>query len=518
MVEFKESCIVTLLNYKLIFIIVYPLILIFIFFLNLFGSNSTGNSWVYISILMIGFWILEPLPVGVTSLIPLILFPLLGVLNTKKTCFNYFHDLNMTTIGALILGLAVEMSNLHSRVSLRIIKLVGFRYRLLSLVFTIATIAISMWFSNTTTTCFMMVIVKEVLHQMDEIGLAKMWFEDENQNPTRVTKCFFIGTAYAATIGGLGTLMGSGTNLAFVELVTINFGTWMGLNLLMVLGIMVPTWAVMQWWYLGWGRPMSLDASAITFTSEQIETASVNFEKKIQELGKWSIHEILVFVVVVVTVVLLFFRRVTFMDPWPTWITEAQVGDATTLTIFTVLLFVIPSVPEFWHIYDKDETKRPTKMSPGLITWKFANQRMHWSLIFIMGGAFALAGALDKNKYINYWDYEPLTYHKQILAVLASILVMTQIMTNADLVKIFVPLMTSIGKRFSDIPEMYYMLPVVWCCSFAFVLPVATPPNAIVAVMGNIKTIEFVKIGIVVLFVAIVIMCGISFLLVPKIW
>ncbi|EFA05252.2 protein I'm not dead yet [Tribolium castaneum] len=518
MATMRESLIIVLLNYKLIFLLVYPLLLIFLFSLDIFGAKSTGNAWLYITFLMIGFWILEPLPIGVTSLIPLVLFPLLAVLNTKKTCFNYFHDLNMTLIAALLLGLSAEMCNLHTRTSLRIIKLVGFRYHLLSLFFTILTIAISMFFSNTTTTCFMMVIVKEVLHQMDDMGLAKMWLDEDQQNPTHLTKGFYLGTAYMATIGGLGTLMGSGTNLAFHELVPTNFGVWFALNLLLIILTAVPTWAILQYWYLGWGRPSSRDSLAITFTTEEIEIANENLNKKLSQLEKWSHHEIFVLIIIIVSVVLLFLRRVTFMNPWPTWITETKVGDATTLTIFTVLLFVVPSRPEFWHIYDKDESKRPIKTSPGLITWKWANQRMHWSLIFVMGGAFALADALDRNGYIKFWDYDALSYDKQIVGVLVTVVVMTQFMANADLVKIFVPLMVSIGKRFSDVPQMYYMLPVVWCCSFAFVLPVGTPPNAIVGVMGNIKTVEFVKIGLVVLLVAIVMMCAIFFLLVHRIW
>lgn len=207
---------------------------------------------------------------------------------------------------------------------------IGFRYRFLNMFLTITVVVMSMWLSNTVTICLMLPIIKGVLQQLEECGLAKMWEQDESKPdiklPTRVTKCFYIGAAYTATIGGLGTLMGSGTNLAFHDLVYVGFGNWLALNFVPMLAILILTWGLFQWWYMGMLRPSSNDFWDITFTIEEMQEAERNLEEKLEENGKITYYEIIVSVLLGLAVVGLFFRRATFMDAWPSWITETIVS------------------------------------------------------------------------------------------------------------------------------------------------------------------------------------------------
>ncbi|RZC32483.1 I'm not dead yet-like, partial [Asbolus verrucosus] len=287
-----------------------------------------------------GYWVFEVLPYAVTALIPLVLFPLMGVLDTKVTSMQYMKDSNMMFIGGLIIALAVEYCNLHTRISLHAIKLIGCSYRRLNFGLVTLTMLISMWISNTAATAMMTPIIEAVLMQLEEQGMSKMFEESENpeaekedpslRKPTRATMCFYISTAYAATIGGLGCIVGSGTNLVFKGIYEthfkegegVDFNKWLGANIPLMLLIMYPSWIWIQIWYMGLCRPNSKDAKEINVGKEGEEITRKVLVGKLEEMGKCSTHEILVGIMFVIVVLLWFFRRPGFMPGWPKLITE----------------------------------------------------------------------------------------------------------------------------------------------------------------------------------------------------
>ena len=171
---------------------------------------------------MSGFWMLEVLPITVTAMFPLALFPLMGILNTADTTSCYINDTIMMFIGSLLISIAVEHCSLHNRVALWVIKKIGCSPRRILFGIIMVTAAISMWISNTAATSMMIPIVDAILTELEAQGISDMYIpsdnneaNDVNRRPSKMTTCYFICTAYAAGIGGFATLVGTGTNLVF---------------------------------------------------------------------------------------------------------------------------------------------------------------------------------------------------------------------------------------------------------------------------------------------------------------
>ncbi|CAH1382338.1 unnamed protein product [Tenebrio molitor] len=523
--------------WKTIFIIVYPLALLPIFLMN----NTPAMRCLYVVVLMAGFWVLEVLPLAVTAMIPLALFPTMGILDTKKTSMAYFKDSNMMFVGGLIIALAIEFCNLHTRISLHAIKLIGCSYRRLNFGLVTLTMLVSMWISNTAATAMMIPIIEAVLAELEGQGLGRVFEKEENedpeaeidpqmQRPTRVTMCFYIGTAYAASIGGLGCIVGSGTNLAlkgiyeteFKDSPGVDFNKWLAANVPLMVAIMYPTWVWMQFWFMGLGRPNSADAKAINVGKEGEEVTRRVLSDKLHEMGRLSNHEVMVGIMFVFAVMLWFLRRPGFMKGWPEYITDTTVGDACAAMIVVVLLFIFPARLDFLHVFDKDESKRPTAPSTGLITWRYIHQKMHWSLIFLMGGGFALADGI-KNSGMGELVADQLAaiagLPRLSVLVLSSLMAMvvTQFTSNAAVANILLPIVASVAKK-AEVHPMYLMMPVCLACSFAFCLPVSTPPNAIAAAPCNMRTFEMIKVASVIEVIAIVMLIAIFPFLGSLIW
>lgn len=216
--------------WRSLFIIIYPLVLLPVFILN----NTAETRCLYVVLLMAGFWVTECLPLPVTALIPMVLFPLMGILHTEETSLCYLKETNMMFIGGLIIAIAVEHCNLHRRVALAVILLVGCSPRRLNFGLVAVTMFVSMWISNTAAIAMMCPIMEATLKELEAQGIGNMYVnsrikeddqgetgetpptkEQDKLVPSKVTICYFLSAAYASTIGGLGTIVGSGTNLTF---------------------------------------------------------------------------------------------------------------------------------------------------------------------------------------------------------------------------------------------------------------------------------------------------------------
>jgi sodium-dependent dicarboxylate transporter 2/3/5 len=190
--------------------------------------------------------------------------------------------------------------------------------------------------------------------------------------------------------------------------------------------------------------------------------------------------------------------------------------------IVVVLLFIFPARLDFLHVFDKDESKRPTAPSTGLITWRYIHQKMHWSLIFLMGGGFALADGI-KNSGMGELVADQLAaiagLPRLSVLVLSSLMAMvvTQFTSNAAVANILLPIVASVAKK-AEVHPMYLMMPVCLACSFAFCLPVSTPPNAIAAAPCNMRTFEMIKVASVIEVIAMVMLIAIFPFLGSLIW
>lgn len=219
--------------WRSIFIVIFPLILLPVFILN----NTAANRCLYVVLIMAAFWVTECLPLPVTALIPMVLFPLMGILPSEETSLCYLKETNMMFIGGLIIAIAVEHCNLHRRVALATILLVGCSPRKLNFGLVVVTMFVSMWISNTAAIAMMCPIMEATLKELEAQGIGNMYINSRSKEdeavetgetpplkdpkdqeklvPSKITICYFLGAAYASTIGGLGTIVGSGTNLTF---------------------------------------------------------------------------------------------------------------------------------------------------------------------------------------------------------------------------------------------------------------------------------------------------------------
>lgn len=203
-----------------LFVTIYPFILLPIFLLN----NIPSMRCLYVVLLMAGYWVTEALPLPVTALIPMVLFPLMGILDSDKVSLCYLKETNMMFVGGLVIAIAVEHCNLHRRVALWTMMLVGCSPRRLNFGLVAVTTFVSMWISNTAAAAMMCPIVEATLVELETQGIMEVYEKSEDAEsgeseeqkvPTKSTVCNFISVAYAASIGGMGCIIGSGTNLTF---------------------------------------------------------------------------------------------------------------------------------------------------------------------------------------------------------------------------------------------------------------------------------------------------------------
>ncbi|XP_070983234.1 Na(+)/citrate cotransporter-like isoform X2 [Oncorhynchus clarkii lewisi] len=468
----------------------------------------------YVIILMAVYWCTEALPLAVTALLPAVLFPMFGIMQSKDVCMQYLKDTNMLFVGGLMVAVAVEHWNLHKRIALRVLLFVGVRPALLMLGFMGVTAFLSMWISNTATTAMMVPIVQAVLEQLNnytetEMPVILSTEEDtQPQEPTdskqtekqaeghvvvtcldpfveairrkeaadkkKMCKGMTLCVCYAASIGGTATLTGTGPNLVLKGQMNHFKKTW------------------------GCGAVK---------TEKEIAVYNVIKEQH-RQLGSMSFGELSVLGLFSCLVVLWFTRDPGFVAGWATYIFNADaeyVTDATVAVFIAVLLFVLPSKPPRFccrrsQSFDT-EHQHPADPTPALLTWKVAQKKLPWSIVLLLGGGFALAKGSEESG-LSMWMGDQMTPLHTIppwaIAVILCLLIaiFTECTSNVATATLFLPVLASMSQSIGMNP-LYVMVPCTLSASFAFMLPVATPPNAIVFSYGYLKVSDMARTGIV---------------------
>ncbi|KAJ3618286.1 hypothetical protein MTP99_006300 [Tenebrio molitor] len=432
-------------------------------------------------------------------LIPMVLFPLMDA-GLGQNVALLSQETNMMFVGGLVIARAWSvLQPAHEG---------GMQPRKLNFGLITVTMFVSMWISNTAATAMMIPIIRS---HPERAGDAGDW---RDKRPTKTTMCYFISTAYAASIGGMGCIVGSGTSLTFKGIYEtrfpdspgIEFAKWMMLN--------VPMMVLMM--------PNSQDAKRIRVGTQGEAAARKLIRQKIDEMGPMSFHEGAVAALFVLSVLLWFFRKPQFIVGWAELITEHKVKDATAALIVVLLLFMIPARPDFLYILSKDETKRPKTPSPALITWKVIQHKLPWGLIFLLGGGFALAEASKESKMselIADHLHGMATLPKFAVMVISCVFatVLTQFSSNVAVANVLLPVLAEMSKV-AKLHPLYLMLPTSLCCSFAYCLPVSTPPNAIAAAPCNMASTDMVKAGLGVAVISLLVLFAVFPFLAGAIW
>jgi len=475
---------------RVVAVVLVPLLLLPLpIVLNSTEDGRTGQEWsaAYVVLLMGVFWVFELLPLAVTSLIPVVLLPMMGIVSTEEISHYYMKGTGMLFVSGLMVAIAVEHSNLHRRIALSVLSLFGTSPRMLMLGFMLPTMFLSMWISNTATSVLMIPILEAVL---SEIGA------DEN-----VTKMMFLAICYSANVGGTGTLIGTPPNLIMYDFLEdfadqpVNFLSWMGYSVAQMLVNVFLIWIFLQVLFQGFTFKQSSD--------EKKKEAGVRLilKKKILELGDLTWHESVVSVTFTILVALWFFRDPDFMTGWAPAISPGGNGfvkDATPALAMLLPLFVLPANPAFWPKRDAEGRAEPSSGEPCL-TWEVVEKKMAWGVVILIGGGYAASAGADASGLMTLIGKQ--LEHLEALsdvAILFLILIMmsatTQIASNAATTSMLVPVIKTLAIKLQVNP-LFFMLPATLVASCAFMLPMSTGPNAIVFATGKLKTVDMIKAG-----------------------
>lgn len=472
---------------KRIGLILGPLLFLIVYNLPFVLLSAAADKVIAVALWMIVWWITEAVSISVTALIPLTIFPLVGIMDIKKAAANYGSATVFLFFGGFVLALALEKVGLHKRIALNIVRLTGTSPNRVILGFMIATAALSMWISNTATTVVMLPIALSVVYLLNN---------DSDQIDKNFALSLMLSIAYSANVGGLATLIGTPPNLViagFMESqygVQISFFKWMMMGVpftCLMLGIIY--FVLVKWVY-----PNSLNSSQANVTVQPVSV----IHSELAKLGSMSGHEMRVLIIFAITIVL-WVLRANINE----WQSAVQLTDTGISMLAALSLFAIPSN------YQRGEFT---------LTWQ-DTVKLPWGILILFGGGLALAGALSQAGVItaigaSVSQNTSLSAIVLIAALVVIVLFMTELMSNVALVAIFAPVIAGIALGL-DAQVLHFLIPVAMAASCAFMLPMATPPNAIVFASGHIKVHEMARAGIILNIVSALLLIAYAKLVIP---
>ncbi|XP_014211640.1 protein I'm not dead yet-like [Copidosoma floridanum] len=500
------------LYWKIIFTITWNLLLSSLFL----GNNSLVSKCYYVFNLMAGYWVTQCLPLGMTSLLPLLLFPCLGILSIRDTGACYINDATMILIGGFILATAIEDSNLHMRIALKVIQVFSYNhYSLLSGVI-LVTYFLSMWITSTAATSMMVPIVLAVLGGLEREGIGRVFINTENLEnpngqpiPTDLTTTYLMGTAYAAMLGGSSTLVGSPSNLAFKGIFEkifvcgpkIGFWQWMMFAVPFTLVIVVMTVIITFFFMSRQLNQHNSQSSQNTGIIGQNRNAMKKvMGEKYAELGKMTTDELGVAIMFVLFIILLVTREPGFMPGWASILPGEQIPESASILFVSLLMFLIPKDLDFLYVWTNDSNKRPKTSSEGLVTWKSIETRMPWSLLFLLGAGVALiygaevsgmSSILEKNFKDSLDGQEPDNILSAMLIFVGIVTNITPDVVTANIMLLYISCMSTSANL-----NPLYMVPGALMCSYSFVSSFGSPSIAIIRSACHVRVKSVILRGL----------------------
>ncbi|XP_067904631.1 solute carrier family 13 member 3 isoform X2 [Heterodontus francisci] len=531
----------------------------------LFTAPPKEGKCLYVILLMAVYWCTEALPIAVTSLIPICLFPLLGILPASKVCPQYFAETNALFLSGLIMALAIEQWNLHRRIALSVLLFVGLSPSMLILGMMITTAFLSMWLSNTATTAMMMPIATAVLQSLSgsmEVTQKSINLKDgidgldhkdntskepspnevscfisddsdhpqksetdvnftldqqkkEKANQKRLWKGFLICIPYAASIGGTATLTGTTPNLLLLgQLKTyfpgcnmVNFASWFIFCCPLAIVFLFMGWLWISFLHGGLNL-RSWSQKKKTVNTESQARVRTKIKNDYDKLGPLTFAEGTVSIFFTFYVILLLTRDPKFIPGWASIFQQGYVTDAVIGMSFVISMCFFPSQKpslKWWF-----DPKASGTMNPPLLTWKKIQTDLPWNVFLLLGGGYAIAKGCEVSG-LSIWigsQLRPLANITPTTAItLISLLItcFTEFASNTATIVIMLPIVAELAIQLSVNP-LYLMVPTTVVGSYAFMLPISTPPNSIAFATGHLKVNDMVKSGIVMNILGIILL------------
>ncbi|KAH6934524.1 hypothetical protein HPB50_024750 [Hyalomma asiaticum] len=522
----KEAAAWALRLWRQILMVLVPLVLLPL----LFSEDALKARCAYVVAVVGSYWIIEPIPLGATSLIPIVLFPMLGVLTTEQTCVLYMNETNIMFVGTLIMAIAIEHSHLHQRIALKTLCLLGTGIKMLVFGIMFISMFLSIWINNVAITAMMMPVINSLSHELlqerrrslsrgniDVEGIAalrervekgaaangntkpvshhdhdeeesdvviqikpkKEYSEIDKATEHRVRVLLYLSVLYGANIGTITTITSGASNVVFKfviedlykERAPVDYALWMFFAL-----------------------PIALIGTALVF----IIVVPLFFSCK-------RFHEVAVLLLFILLVFLWLFRDPMFAKGWATYFGVIKPKDATAVMIPVILLFMIPSKPQKGF------------RGPVLLTWKMVQAKLQWSVILLIGSGFAIAEAMrvsglseqlgQKLAELGHLSPGPLMI---CLSIICSF--MSELISNCGTCTVLLPVFAVLAEDLNLNP-LLFMIPTTIASNYAFMLPVGTPANAIVYEHGRLTILEMVVPGFLAKVITMVVTVVVTYVL-----
>jgi solute carrier family 13 (sodium-dependent dicarboxylate transporter), member 2/3/5 len=476
-------------------VVVFVIILLFF---DLEPGKPEITKTFAVAMLMAIWWVTEALPLAATALVPIVAFPMLGVMDGKAISGEYVNHIIFLFIGGFMMALAMERWNLHKRIALKILIWVGVSPARILLGFMLATVILSMWISNTATTMMMIPIVTSIIYELEDT-LGKKTIK-------KYALGLLLGIAYSASIGGNATLVGTPTNLICVRLLDvlypgapeISFARWFIFAVPVTIIMFAAAYALLLFLY----KP-----------KEKWDNLSdETFHVQMKQLGKVSYEERAVFILFL-SLAFLWISRAgidfgTFKIPG--WAELFQVpgyiNDGTTAIFMALILFIVPARSE---------------KHARLMDWTTA-KRLPWNIVLLFGGGFALAAGFEDSG-LSLWFGEQLNWGESIppyvfvISIVAMMSLLTELTSNVASTQMLLPAFASIAVATGDNP-LLFMIPATISSSLAFMLPTATPSNAIIFGTERVTINRMMRTGFRLNILGIIIITMITYFLIGSIF
>ncbi|MFQ6609712.1 MAG: SLC13 family permease, partial [Fidelibacterota bacterium] len=429
-----------------------------------------------VALLMAIWWVTETLPLAATALLPVALFPLLGIMSGKSVAPIYFNHIIFLFIGGFIMALAMERWELHKRIALSILLRFKLKPASILLGFMITTAFLSMWISNTATTMMMIPIALAIVIQLEKLlGKQTVHFYSIG---------IFLGIAYSASIGGIATIVGTPPNLSFTRIFSIlfpgspeiTFANWFFFAFPLSVVFLFLVWLLLSNIFISKKTMFHLDSKI--------------FKEQYQKLGYMSYEEKIVLSGFLTLIFLWLFRSDIQLGSFtvPGWSGFFPYGsylnDGTVAITIALILFVLPS---------------KNVKSGRIMDWDTVSG-LPWNIVLLFGGGFALASGF-KETGLSDWLGEQLggigSLHPVLIVAIICTFVtfLTELTSNTATAEMLLPILGGLAIAI-EINPLFLMIPATLSCSFAFMLPVATPPNAIIFGTDRVGVSDMAKTGI----------------------
>lgn len=461
-----------------------PLLFILVLLTDPFDLGVNANKVLAVAILMISWWIAEALPMPAVALLPLVLFPLMGIAKISEAAAPYANEVVFLFMGGFMIGLGIEKWSLHRRIALSIVQFTGTNGNRIILGFILATGFISMWLSNTATTMMMLPIAASVI----SVVVAK---NEHNPQLRHFAVCMMLAIAYASNFGGIATIIGTPPNVAYASFISkqfnndISFSAWMLVGLPVSVALLFSLYFVLIWMF-----PSKIDSN---------DEMRILIKSELNALGPMSVPEKRVMYIFLTTAML--------------WITRDLINklgivklDDNMIAVFgALLMFIVPA-------------GNSTKQGERILVWADTS-KMAWGILLLFGGGITLAAALEKAGLINMlglWlsGFSGSSIVVLVIAITVLSIFISEVMSNVAQVIVFAPVVTGIATAVGADPYMLG-LPMTLAASCASMMPMGTPPNAIVFSSGHLKLGEMMKAGLVMNLISILLIVLSGLFLVP---